>query len=104
VGELTLPTLDFPEFHPAPVRSLPCKEGDWLEILLTGGEKRVARLCHISPNSQRLLLLNPDSGLALAVHPAILDRQLRDGEARITSASSLFDTAASVALGKTARR
>ena len=103
VGELTLVTLDFAEFHSAPVRPLPCKAGDWLEILLADGEKRIARLCHISPNSQRLLLLNPDSGLALAVHPAILDRQLRDGEAHVTSASSLFETAASVALRQTAR-
>jgi len=37
----------------------------------------------------------------LAIHPAILDRQLRAGEARIRSASSLFDIAASRALQKT---
>jgi hypothetical protein len=101
LGGLVLPTLDFDAFQPAPARTLPCKVGDWLEILMASGEKRVARLCHISPNSQRTLLLNPDSGLALAVHPAILDRQLRNGDACITSASSLFDTAASVALRKT---
>jgi len=104
VGELLLTTLDFAEFHPDPVRSLPCKEGDWLEIRLAGGEKRVARLCHIGPKCQRLLLLNPDAGPALAVQPAILDSQLRDGEASITSASSLFETAASAALQQTAGR
>lgn len=101
VGEAVLATLDFAEFQPAPARHLPCKEGDWLEFLMPGGEKRVARVCHISPTSQRMLLINPDSALAMAVHPAILDRQLRDGEAHISSASSLFETAASAALRQT---
>lgn len=101
VGEAVLATLDFAEFQPAPARHLPCKEGDWLEFLMPGGEKRVARVCHISPTSQRMLLINPDSALAMAVHPAILDRQLRDGDAHISSASSLFETAASAALRQT---
>lgn len=104
VGEAVLATLDFAEFQPAPARPLPCKEGDWLEFLMPGGEKRVARVCHISPNSQRMLLINPDSALAVAVHPAILDHQLRDDEAHISSASSLFETAASAALRQTTGR
>jgi len=104
VGTVVLPTLDFAAFHPAPARSLPSKEGDWLEIHLPDGETRIARLCHISPNSHRILLLNPDSGFALTIHPAILDHQLRAGEARVTSASTLFDSAASTALQKTGVR
>jgi hypothetical protein len=104
VGNVVLATLDFAEFQPSPTRALPCKEGDWLEIRATGGEKRVGRLCHVGPISQRMLLLNPDSGLALVLHPAILDRQLRDGEARVTSASSLFETAAGAALRQSASR
>lgn len=104
VGETVLATLDFAEFQPAPARPLPCKEGDWLEFLMPGGEKCVARVCHISPNSQRTLLINPDSALAMSVHPAILDRQLREGEAHISSASSLFETAASAALRQTTGR
>ena len=104
VGEVVLATLDFAEFQPAPARPLPCKEGDWLEFLMPGGEKCVARVCHISPNSQRTLLINPDSALAMSVHPAILDRQLREGEAHISSASSLFETAASAALRQTTGR
>lgn len=104
VGETVLATLDFAEFRPAPNRALPCKEGDWLEFSVAEGERRIGRLCHISPGSQRLLLINPESALALAMHPAILDRQLRDGEARISSASSLFETAASAALRQTAGR
>jgi hypothetical protein len=100
---LSLETLDFTDFQPAPSRPLPCKKGDWVEFVTAGGEKRLAHLCHIGRVSQRLLLLNPDagSGLALAVHPAILDRQLRAGEAHVASGNSLFETAASLALRQT---
>lgn len=100
-GPLILTTLDFSDFQPGPARALPCALGDWLELRIEGGETRVARLCLISPSSQRALLYNPDFGLALAVHPAILDRQLRSGEARIVSAGSLFEAAASLALQQT---
>lgn len=92
-GKLLLHTLDFTASVPAPARPLPCQPGDWL-ALAVDGEPRVARLCHLSPASQRALLYNPDSGLALAVHPAILDRQFRDGEASIRSSESLFESAA----------
>ncbi|NTV68681.1 MAG: DUF1631 domain-containing protein [Azonexaceae bacterium] len=103
-GETVLTTLDFAEFQPAPARPLPCKEGDWLEFVMPGGEKRVAQVCQLSPNTQRVLLINPDSALALAVHPEILERQFRGGDARISSASSLFETAASTALRQTTGR
>ncbi|MDP2882941.1 MAG: DUF1631 family protein [Azonexus sp.] len=99
-----LSTLDFADYRPAPSRALPVKEGDWLEIPLTDGSQVIVRLCHISPNSRRVLLLNPELRLALAVHPAILERQLRDGEARISPLSSLFETAAGVALQQSAGR
>ncbi|AXS81294.1 DUF1631 family protein [Dechloromonas sp. HYN0024] len=103
LGEQTLTTLDYLHFQPAPSRSLPCKEGDWVEFALADGTLRVARLCYIGPISRRLLLLNPDvgSGLVIAIHPAILDRQLRAGEAHIASARSLFERAASLALRQT---
>jgi hypothetical protein len=106
IGELqmdgqTMATLDFGHFQPPPARPLPCKQGDWLEFQMPEGETRLARLCHIGPNSQRMLLLNPDTRSTLAIHPAILDRQFRSGEARISSNSSLFDMAASIALRKT---
>jgi hypothetical protein len=104
VDDAVLTTLGFAEFRPAPTRTLPCQEGDWLEFNLPGGERRVGYLCHISPSKQRALLINPESALAMAVHPAILDRQLRDGEARVSSASSLFESAASAALRQTAER
>ena len=57
-------------------------------------------IAHISPTTQRVLLLNPEIGFAAAVHPAILDRQLRDGSAEIRSGRSLFDLAAQRALGQ----
>lgn len=101
-GQLVMTTLDFSDFQPGPARSLPCAVGDWLELQIDAGETRVARLCLISPKSQRALLLNPDFGLALAIHPAILDHRLRSGEARVVSANSLFEAAASLALQKTA--
>lgn len=100
-GQFVLNTLDFSDYQPGPARSLPSAIGDWLELRIDDSTTRVARICYISPNSQRALLLNPDFGLALAIHPAILDRQLRAGEAHIRSASSLFDIAANRALQKT---
>ena len=103
-GETVLTTLAFAERHPPLTRTLPCKEGDWLEFNLPDGARRLARICHISPISQRLLLLNPASAPVLAMHQAVLNRQLRDGEARISSARSLFETAASAALHGTTRR
>jgi hypothetical protein len=104
LGGLTLATLDYAEFHPAPNRVLPCKEGDWIEFAMPDEVKCIARLCHIGPHSHRMLLLNPDagSGLAMAVHPSILDLQLRTDEAHIASAKSLFETAASLALRQSA--
>jgi hypothetical protein len=81
---------------------LPVKVGDWLEFPLADGSQAMARLCHISPASRRALLINPETGLALAVHPAILERQLREGEARLSPLCTLFESAASVALQKSA--
>ncbi|MDP3538275.1 MAG: DUF1631 family protein [Azonexus sp.] len=100
-GDLLLRTLDFAGAHPAPSRALPCKTGDWLEVLLEDGQTGIAHLCYVSPTSQRALLFNPDFGLALAIHPAILDKQFRAGQAQISSALSLFETAADRALRRT---
>ncbi|MFZ2971878.1 MAG: DUF1631 family protein [Ferribacterium limneticum] len=103
-NQRVLTTLDFADYRPTPSRALPVGEGDWLEIPLADGNQAIARLCHISPTSRRVLLLNPESGLALAVHPAILERQLHDGEARLSPLSTLFETAAGVALRQSAGR
>lgn len=101
-GPLVLRTLDFVGAHVAPGRTLPCKPGDWLEIRLDDENTGIAHLCSLSPVSQRALLFNPDSGLALAIHPLILDKQLREGAASVCSSLSLFETAADRALRRTA--
>ena len=44
------------------------------------------------------------AGLAIATHPAILERQLREGDASISSSLSLFDQAATQALRKSQAR
>ena len=59
-----------------------------------------ARLGQVGLISRRILLINPDAGLAIAIHPAILDRQLREGDASIRSGFSLFERAATRALRK----
>lgn len=104
IGERALATLDFAEYRPAPARPLPAKAGDWLEIVAADGSQAVARLSYVSPTSRRTLLLNLESGLALAIHPAILERQLREGEARLSPLGTLFETAAAVALQQSTRR
>ncbi|HJV94334.1 MAG TPA: DUF1631 family protein [Azonexus sp.] len=101
-GKLVLHTLEFAGNPPLPTRKLPCARGDWLKFELADGKAGVAFLCHLSPASQRALVSNPDSGLILAIHPAVLDRQLREGKADILSSRSLFDTAAERALRRTA--
>lgn len=103
LGDQLLRTLDFEGSQPAPARPLPCQPGDWLEVGLGDGETCVAYLCHLSPVSQRALLCNPDIGLALVMHPAILEQQCRDGVAHVCSSVSLFDAAAGRALRRTTK-
>jgi hypothetical protein len=102
IGELSMTTLDFSDYQSAPTPSLPAAIGDWLELQVDAGKPQTVRLSYISPGTRRAMLLNPDLGLALAIHPAILDRRLRSGEARNLTAGSLFDGAASRALKNSA--
>lgn len=99
-GDLVLLTLDFPEPHAPPARAAAYAPGDWVSTPIGDSEPRTGMVGHISPGTQRVLLLNPESGFAAAVHPAILDRQLREGSAEIRSGRSLFDLAAQRALGQ----
>lgn len=100
-GELRLQTLDMAETPASPVRKLPCAPGDWLQVQLDESTSCVGYLSHLSPGGQRTLLCNPDGGLVLSVHAAILERQLRDGQAHVVSAQSLFEKAADNALRRT---
>lgn len=103
-GNVVLLTFDFPELHAPPARAPAYTPGDWISATLGDGEARTGMIAHISPTTQRLLLLNPEIGFAAAVHPAILDRQLRDGSAEIRSGRSLFDLAAQRALGQAGKQ
>jgi hypothetical protein len=100
-GQLFLRTLDFSGIRPPPPRPLPCQTGDWLEIRPDGEPIQAALLCYISPNSQRVLLCGTDGKPALSIHPAILDQQFREDQARVLGSLSLFDTAAKRALQHT---
>ncbi len=102
-GEWRLSTLDFASSQPAISLSLSCQPGDWLEIRLADGASCVAYLAYLSPTSQRALFYNPDFGLVLAMHPAILDQQFQEGVARVCSSTSLFDAAADRALRRTTK-
>lgn len=73
--------------------------GDWLQVRLPGeGEPRCGRLAWLSPQTGAALLANPDWSDAVLVTPAVIERQLRAGEARVASATALFDSAAEQAL------
>ena len=103
-GDFVMLTLDYPNPCSPPTRAPAYALGDWLAVRLNDGSSQVGKVCHISQNSRRVLLLNPENKFAVAVHPVILDRQLREGAAEIRSGRSLFDLAAQRALdqaGKT---
>lgn len=102
VGERSLLTLDYPEPFSPPTHAPTYAPGDWIVMPLSN-ERPVGMVSLISPGTQRVLLLNPETGFAAAIHPAILDRQLRDGSAEICSGRSLFDQAAQRALGRAAQ-
>lgn len=103
-GGARLLTLDFGPHPVAFGRTLPCNVGDWLEMQTTEDKPQMLHVCRISPESRRLLLGNPESGAIVAAHPAIVERQFRDGKARNRSLESLFDRAAARALGESGAR
>src|SRR5574343_1739629 len=102
-GERLLTTLDYPEYVPSLSRVSGCSVGDSLRFQMADGTPQIAQVCAISASSGRVLLLNPERRLAVAIHPAILSSQMRNGEAAKLSQQSLFERAAEQALGKTAR-
>ncbi len=50
------------------------------------------------PRTGNVLLCNPDWGFGIAVGSAVLERQLRQGQARVVSGLRIFDIAAERAL------
>ena len=99
-GDLILATFDYPDLRSPPTRAPAYALGDWLGFRSADGTAHVGQVSAISASNRRVLLLNPECHLAIAIHPTILDRQLRDGEAGILSGRSLFERAASRALGQ----
>ncbi len=96
-GERSLQSVDYREAgQPAP-SSLACQQGDWLSLSV-GKRQHVFCVAHITPSATRALLLNPELESPLAIHLGILEAQLRQGEARIQSRTSLFESAANGAL------
>lgn len=103
-GDKLLRTFGFAGNYSTSVRPLACQPGDWLEFSLNNGEMPVARLCHITSNNQWALLFNLETAFALAIHSAILEKQLSDAVAHVCSSVSLFDAAANRALHRTAKK
>lgn len=102
-GPLHLKTIDLPG-EPAllsRLRPLPLKNGDWLEFHLLDEQMLVGRLSQISPGNGKLLFCNPEWGFAVAMHPGVMEKQLRENLARRCSDNSLFNAAAEKALNRT---
>lgn len=99
-GDLHLKTIDIPG-EPAllgRLRPLPLKAGEWLEFRLLDDQVLVGRLCYTNPDSGKLLLCNPEWGFAVALHPTVMEKQLREKRALRCSSRSLFNSAAEQAL------
>ena len=101
-GELRLKTIDIPgeSVLLGRLRPLPIKTGEWLAFKMLDGVALLGRLCHVSPESGKLLLCNPDWGYAVALHPAVMEKQLREKQAERSSMFSLFNMAAEKALNR----
>ncbi len=95
---LVLCTLDFTAAQAAPKQAGSLALNDWLEVQDGRGAKLLGQLCYLSPESGRALIFDPEQAFALSIHPAILSRQLSDGQARQIKAGRLFDDAAQIAL------
>lgn len=101
-GDLCLRTLGFPAGEIVPPRPLPCQPGDWIEIQLDAAKPVLLQTALLTSNGQRAVFLGSDSSPVWAIHPALVDKQLKAGTARLMSDVSLFDAAAERALHQTA--
>ncbi len=99
-GNLRLRTLGFSAGDSVPTRTLPCQPGEWLELELGEGKRQLLQFALLASNGQRAILFGPDLTPVWSIHPAILDKQIKAGKARLMSATSLFDAAAERALSQ----
>ena len=74
------------------------RTGDWLSFHLADEEPICGRVCHLAKGSGKLLLANPDWDFAVVLHPGIVEGQLKEGRATVSSRVSLFNAAAEQAL------
>ena len=102
-GALHLKTIDIPGESAllSRLRPLPLKNGEWVEFRLLDDQALVGRLSYISPENGKLLFCNPEWGFALAMHPGVMEKQLREKRALRCSSMSLFNAAAEKALSRT---
>jgi hypothetical protein len=102
-GALYLKTIDIPGESAllSRLRPLPLKKGEWVAFRMLDEQSLVGRLSHISQENGKLLFCNPEWGYAVAMHPGVMEKQLRDKAALRCSANSLFNEAAEKALNRT---
>lgn len=101
VGDLRLKILDRNSGN-SRLRPPPARPGCWLRLAMDDEQRLCGRLCPGSPDSNLLLIVNPDWGFALAIHPEILEHMFASNAARVCSSDSLFDAAAEKALRQSA--
>ena len=80
--------------------ALAALEGDWLAFRLPDHEAHCGLICWQGAPFDTVVLFNNAWSYAIALSPALLEQQLRSGEARIVSNDALFDEAAQRALGQ----
>ena len=86
---------------PGRYRQVQVHTGDWLAFHMADDQSLCGRVSSINKGSGKLLLANPDWGFAVLLHPAIMESQLREGKASVSSRVSLFNAAAEKALRRT---
>jgi len=89
---------------PSASRGVPggVQAGDWLQFAMNDGEQLCGQVSWLHPQSGDALLFNPDWGYAIALSAALLEKQLRDAQARVVSSQAIFDIAAERALSQLA--
>ena len=74
------------------------KPGDWLNYCLPDGKRLNGTCCWQDPQTRTVLLFSLVTRHVLAVSQESIEAQLRSGQARMLSGTSLFDAAAQRAL------
>lgn len=88
-GKRVLHTIDYSPPPAADSRKPAFPIGEWMEIQVDGTGQPLC-LIHQSASSGRCLFFNPESGLALSIHPLILEEQLKKGNAKNLAHPGLF--------------